>query len=168
MGKASEHYSEDCGLEPHSGASQPGAATGQGGVGWCGGREGVPPSSCLAHMAPASSSSHDSLAEWSKALASGASPQGRGLEPHSCRHAHHHHRSPPPHPPRWRRPWRRRLAHDSGKLVGLRLYSAHLCLSEVSPQSRFVEVGKSLHGGSRCTTPARDLHVRFGDRAKLT
>ena len=27
---------------------------------------------------------HDSLAEWSKALASGASPQGRGLEPHSC------------------------------------------------------------------------------------
>ena len=47
----------------------------------------------------------------------------------------------PPHPPRWRRPWRRRLAHDSGKLVGLRLYSAHLCLSEVSPQSRFVEVG---------------------------
>ena len=30
------------------------------------------------------SSEHDSLAEWSKALASGASPQGRGLEPHSC------------------------------------------------------------------------------------
>ena len=29
-------------------------------------------------------SRHDSLAEWSKALASGASPQGRGLEPHSC------------------------------------------------------------------------------------
>ena len=32
----------------------------------------------------------DSLAEWSKALASGASPQGRGLEPHSyqfCKHA---------------------------------------------------------------------------------
>ena len=27
----------------------------------------------------------DSLAEWSKALASGASPQGRGFEPH-CRH----------------------------------------------------------------------------------
>jgi len=27
---------------------------------------------------------HDSLAEWSKALASGASPQGRGIEPHSC------------------------------------------------------------------------------------
>ena len=27
---------------------------------------------------------HDSLAEWSKALAQGASPQGRGLEPHSC------------------------------------------------------------------------------------
>ena len=26
----------------------------------------------------------DSLAEWYKALASGASPQGRGLEPHSC------------------------------------------------------------------------------------
>ena len=26
----------------------------------------------------------DSLAQWSKALASGASPQGRGLEPHSC------------------------------------------------------------------------------------
>ena len=25
-----------------------------------------------------------SLAEWSKALASGASPQGRGFEPHSC------------------------------------------------------------------------------------
>ena len=30
------------------------------------------------------SSEHDSLAEWSKALASGASPQGRGLKPHSC------------------------------------------------------------------------------------
>ena len=27
---------------------------------------------------------NDSLAEWSKALASGASPQGRGFEPHSC------------------------------------------------------------------------------------
>ena len=27
---------------------------------------------------------HDSLAEWSKALASGASPQGRAFEPHSC------------------------------------------------------------------------------------
>ena len=26
----------------------------------------------------------DSLAEWSKALAPGASPQGRGFEPHSC------------------------------------------------------------------------------------
>ena len=26
----------------------------------------------------------DSLAEWSKALASGASPKGRGFEPHSC------------------------------------------------------------------------------------
>ena len=26
----------------------------------------------------------DSSAEWSKALASGASPQGRGFEPHSC------------------------------------------------------------------------------------
>ena len=26
----------------------------------------------------------DSLAEWSKALAEGASPQGRGFEPHSC------------------------------------------------------------------------------------
>ena len=27
---------------------------------------------------------HDSLAEWSKALAQGASPQGRGFEAHSC------------------------------------------------------------------------------------
>jgi hypothetical protein len=27
---------------------------------------------------------YDSLAEWSKALAQGASPQGRGFEPHSC------------------------------------------------------------------------------------
>ena len=26
----------------------------------------------------------DSLAEWSKALAQGTSPQGRGFEPHSC------------------------------------------------------------------------------------
>ena len=26
----------------------------------------------------------DSLAEWSKALAQGASPQGRGFEPHRC------------------------------------------------------------------------------------
>ena len=31
---------------------------------------------------------HDSLAEWSKALASGASPQGRGFEPHSCHFTH--------------------------------------------------------------------------------
>ena len=52
----------------------------------------APPSSYLAHMALASGNSHDNLAE--KALASGASPQGRGLEPHSCRRAHHHHRSP--------------------------------------------------------------------------
>ena len=29
-------------------------------------------------------SDQDSLAEWSKALAQGASPQGRGFEPHSC------------------------------------------------------------------------------------
>ena len=29
-------------------------------------------------------SQQDSLAEWSKALAPGASPQGRGFEPHSC------------------------------------------------------------------------------------
>ena len=29
----------------------------------------------------------DSLAEWSKALAQGASPQGRGFEPHSCHFA---------------------------------------------------------------------------------
>ena len=35
----------------------------------------------------------DSLAEWSKALAQGASPQGRGLEPHSC-HAFRCHWSP--------------------------------------------------------------------------
>ena len=28
--------------------------------------------------------SQDGLAEWSKALASGASPKGRGFEPHSC------------------------------------------------------------------------------------
>ena len=32
----------------------------------------------------------DTLAEWSKALASGASPQGRGFEPHRC---HFHARS---------------------------------------------------------------------------
>jgi hypothetical protein len=31
----------------------------------------------------------DSLAEWSKALASGASPQGRGFEPHSCHMKNH-------------------------------------------------------------------------------
>jgi hypothetical protein len=27
---------------------------------------------------------YDSLAEWSKALVLGTSPQGRGFEPHSC------------------------------------------------------------------------------------
>ena len=37
--------------------------------------------------------SSDSLAEWSKALAQDASPQGRGLEPHSC-HAFRCHWSP--------------------------------------------------------------------------
>ena len=35
-------------------------------------------------MNNAESFARDSLAEWSKALASGASPQGRGFEPHSC------------------------------------------------------------------------------------
>ncbi len=35
-------------------------------------------------VAPSRLAIHDSLAEWSKALASGASPQGRGFEPHSC------------------------------------------------------------------------------------
>ncbi len=44
---------------------------------------------CGRHVCPLSMSkpchsSQDSLAEWSKALASGASPQGRGFEPHSC------------------------------------------------------------------------------------
>ena len=38
----------------------------------------------FAHPGACSMGSHDSLAEWSKALASGASPQGRGFEPHSC------------------------------------------------------------------------------------
>ena len=33
---------------------------------------------------PCAAGHHDSLAEWSKALAQGASPQGRGFEPHSC------------------------------------------------------------------------------------
>ena len=32
----------------------------------------------------------DSLAEWSKALASGASPKGRGFEPHSCHFSYAH------------------------------------------------------------------------------
>ena len=43
-------------------------------------------SSCSVRLAGHSPprQSHDSLAEWSKALASGASPYGRGLEPHSC------------------------------------------------------------------------------------
>jgi hypothetical protein len=37
------------------------------------------------HAANMRTSLHqDSLAEWSKALAPGASPQGRGFEPHSC------------------------------------------------------------------------------------
>ena len=40
----------------------------------------------------------DSLAEWSKALAQGASPQGRGLEPHSC-HVRPGPRSRPASPP---------------------------------------------------------------------
>ena len=50
-------------------------------------------------MGHAMHSMYDSLAEWSNALASGASPQGRGLEPHSC-HApplpSHAHASPCP------------------------------------------------------------------------
>ena len=44
---------------------------------------------------PTAPGTHDSLAEWSKALASGASPQGRGFEPHSC-----HFRWQCPRPPR--------------------------------------------------------------------
>ena len=35
-------------------------------------------------MCAVSQIARDSLAEWSKALAQGASPQGRGFEPHSC------------------------------------------------------------------------------------
>ena len=42
----------------------------------------------LPHLLPHLFNQHihamDSLAEWSKALAPGASPQGRGFEPHSC------------------------------------------------------------------------------------
>ena len=47
-----------------------------------------------------SESQHDGLAEWSKALASGASPQGRGFEPHS---RHSFGRAPPlgAAPSRW-------------------------------------------------------------------
>ena len=45
--------------------------------GWSG---GLPIASLSLQQYP----TQDSLAEWSKALASGASPQGRGLEPHSC------------------------------------------------------------------------------------
>ena len=48
-------------------------------------------SSCRTHKSAQSltdqhqrSLGQDSLAEWSKALAPGASPQGRGFEPHSC------------------------------------------------------------------------------------
>ena len=33
---------------------------------------------------PRTATGTDSLAEWSKALAPGASLQGRGFEPHSC------------------------------------------------------------------------------------
>ena len=40
------------------------------------------------------SSGMDSLAEWSKALAPGASPQGRGFEPHSCHFCSEHFRAP--------------------------------------------------------------------------
>ena len=52
-------------------------------------------------MAHAMHTMRDSLAKWSKALASGASPQGRGLEPHSC-HAPPllSHARAPPCPPR--------------------------------------------------------------------
>ena len=41
---------------------------------------------CPRHVPSAQTSDHmfDSLAEWSKVLASGASPQGRGFKPHSC------------------------------------------------------------------------------------
>ena len=44
-----------------------------------------PPPACInATATPRSRSHYDSLAERSKALAPGASPQGRGFEPHSC------------------------------------------------------------------------------------
>ena len=43
--------------------------------------------------------SNDSLAEWSKVLASGASPQGRGFEPHSCHFQLHLRSSPDQEPP---------------------------------------------------------------------
>ena len=45
--------------------------------GWSG---GLPIASLSLQQYP----TQDSLAEWSKALASGASPQGRGFEPNSC------------------------------------------------------------------------------------
>ena len=38
---------------------------------------------CIALNAALQLQIHDTLAEWSKALASGASPKGRGFEPHS-------------------------------------------------------------------------------------
>ena len=48
----------------------------------------VPPTLSDFGSARAMHTFQDTLAEWSKALAPGASPQGRGLEPHSCQLVH--------------------------------------------------------------------------------
>ena len=57
----------------------------------------------------------DSLAEWSKALAPGASPQGRGFEPHSCHF-----------------PMRSCHASDSLKQLGTCPHAPDICLDAVS------------------------------------
>ena len=88
--------------------------------------------------AVASTRPQDSLAEWSKALASGASPQGHGFEPHSC-----HSWAPAPGPGACRRsagslrsPSERGFAESGSPatrnrtrdhLIAARLYSQMLC-----------------------------------------
>ena len=69
------------------------------------------------------------MAEWSKALASGASPQGRGLEPHSCH-------------------LRCFAAHD--KRFCTRLPSRQTFLHEITPMTSIA----AFHDRSACKTAA--------------
>jgi hypothetical protein len=70
------------------------------------------------------------LAEWSKALASGASPQGRGFEPHSCHFVKRQRPPPSPPPSQEHCSYRRRGRGDDAGFRGSIVVSISACHAE--------------------------------------